>query len=171
MKLLRYVKILLLSVTVICLSVFVYSNYSAPYIVDGKSMEPTFNDGKRLEVNRFAYNLSEMDRFDIVVFHANSKEDYVKRIVGFPGETIEYRNDSLYINGEFVAEPFLEQLKKGQQTPYTEDFTLHEQIGIKRIPQDKIFVMGDNRPNSLDSRSFGCIDIDQVVGKVKERTN
>ena len=169
MNLLRYVKILLLSVIVVCLTGFMYSNYSAHYIVDGKSMEPTFVDGNKLEVNRFAYNVSEMNRFDVIVFHANSQEDYVKRIIGFPGETIEYRNDALYVNGEFVAEPFLKQLKKGEPAPYTEDFTLDEQLGIKHIPQDKIFVMGDNRPNSLDSRSFGCIDIDQVVVKVKER--
>ena len=74
---------------------FVFSNY----MVEGKSMMPTLQSGNLLIVNKIRYESAPIHRFDVVVFHANQKEDYVKRVIGLPGDRIEYKNDVLYING------------------------------------------------------------------------
>src|SRR5699024_7440649 len=101
------------------------------------------------------------------VFHANTKDDYVKRVIGLPGDEIVYKQDKLYVNGEYVQEGFLHSLKVGStHEPFTNDFTLMEITGQKKVPEGKLFVMGDNRPDSLDSRSIGFISIEQLVGKV-----
>ncbi len=98
------------------------------------------------------------------------KEDYVKRIIGLPGDHIEYKHDKLYINGQFVDEPYLEKYKKeinGRQL--TGDFTLEELTKEKTVPPGYIFVVGDNRLGSWDSRHFGFVKADTVVGKVDLR--
>lgn len=98
------------------------------------------------------------------------KEDYVKRIIGLPGDHIEYKHDKLYINGQFVDEPYLETYKKetnGRQL--TGDFKLEELTKEKFVPPGSIFVVGDNRLGSWDSRHFGFVKADTVVGKVDLR--
>lgn len=166
MNSLRLRKIISISVIVIGLGFLIYSALFVSYVVDGKSMNPTFDDGNMLKVNRVAYNLKEINRFDIVVFHANKEEDYVKRVIGLPGDTIEYKNDRLYINNKYVEEPFLHYLRQGKRVPYTEDFKIKDVTEKTKVPKNKLFLMGDNRPESLDSRSFGFIEMDQIVGKV-----
>lgn len=137
------------------------------YVVDGESMEPTLHDGNMLMVNKVAYGLKNVDRFDVVVFHKNEKEDYVKRVIGLPGDEIQYKNDKLYINGEYVEEEYLDIYKqKSDESLYTEDFDLKDVTGKQEVPKNSLFVMGDNRGNSLDSRTFGFIGIDELVGKV-----
>ncbi|WP_164669544.1 signal peptidase I [Virgibacillus doumboii] len=147
---------------------FVFRSFIfASYVVDGESMEPTLYDGNLLMVNKVVYDLTDVDRFDVIVFHANSKDDYVKRVIGLPGDEIEYKGDKLYINGEYVEEEFLEPLKNmDDMGPYTNDFTLEETTGKKKVPEGKLFVLGDNREDSLDSREFGFVSIEQLVGKV-----
>ncbi|MBU5266204.1 signal peptidase I [Virgibacillus proomii] len=144
------------------------STFFASYVVEGESMEPTLNDGNLLMVNTFVYDLTEVDRFDVIVFHANQKEDYVKRVIGIPGDKISYRDDKLYINGEYVEEAFLDNYTHARisDKPRTESFTLKEITGEETVPEGKLFVMGDNRQESLDSRSFGFISETQLVGKV-----
>ncbi|MGY0692830.1 signal peptidase I [Virgibacillus sp. FSP13] len=139
----------------------------ASYVVDGESMEPTLYDGNLLMVNKVIYDLKDVDRFDVIVFHANKQEDYVKRVIGLPGDKIKYENDKLFINNEYVEEDFLYPFKNanGKKT-FTEDFSLMETTGSRQVPHDKLFVMGDNRENSLDSRAFGFISVEQLVGKV-----
>ncbi|MFC4559183.1 signal peptidase I [Virgibacillus kekensis] len=161
-------KIIPVVILAIALAFIFRSFFFASYIVDGESMQPTLYDGNMLMVNKLAYDLTDVDRFDVVVFHANSKEDYVKRVIGLPGDKIEYRNDKLYINSKHVEEPFLEPLKKREYTmgPFTNDFTLKEVTGKSRVPEGKIFVMGDNRRDSLDSRVFGFVSVKKLVGKV-----
>lgn len=139
----------------------------ASYAVSGESMEPTLYDGNMLMVNKVVYDIKDVDRFDVVVFHATQQEDYVKRVVGLPGDEIQYKDDKLYVNGDYVDEPFLEPFSADSESfPYTKDFTLEEKTGATKVPDDKLFVMGDNRDNSLDSRAFGFISQDQLVGKV-----
>lgn len=139
------------------------------YVVDGESMMPTLEDGNLLIINKIEYNITNLERFDVIVFHANDKDDYVKRVIGLPGDHIEYKNDILYVNGKKVLEPFLASYKEKITGKLTKDFTLKKLINQQTIPKGYIFVMGDNRNGSYDSRHFGLISLDQVVGKVNLR--
>jgi signal peptidase I len=146
--------------------IFFFSNY----VVEGESMMPTLEDGNKLVVNKIGYQIGDFNRFDVIVFHANENEDYVKRIIGLPGDRIEYRDEQLFINGKKYSEPFLEQYRNevlgGRLTG---DFTLDEITGEKIVPKNQLFVLGDNRLGSWDSRHFGFISVNQVVGKVNLR--
>ncbi|WP_332693976.1 signal peptidase I [Halalkalibacter lacteus] len=135
------------------------------YEVQGESMTPNVYDGERFIVNKIGYGFSEPDRFDLVVFHANEEEDYIKRVIGLPGETVFYKDDILYINDKPVEEPFLEQRVADHEWGlYTNDFAIPEVV-----PPGNVLVLGDNRPNSLDSRRLGFIANEQIVGKVDWR--
>ncbi len=150
----------------IVIRTFLFSNY----VVEGESMMPTLQDGNKLVVNKIGYQIGELHRFDVVVFHANEKEDYVKRIIGLPGDKIEYKNDKLYINGDYYPEPYLDKYKKQYiGSKLTGDFTLKEITEKQTVPKGKIFVLGDNRRGSMDSRYFGFVNKEQVVGKVDLR--
>ncbi|MEQ6391368.1 signal peptidase I [Bacillaceae bacterium S4-13-58] len=141
----------------------------ATYVVDGKSMEPTLHDGNLLMVNKVIYDWKDVNRFDVIVFHRNEQDDYVKRVIGIEGDSIEYKNDRLYVNGEFQEEAYLQPFREEAVGKLTEDFTLKEITGEATVPKGYIFVMGDNRQRSLDSRKFGFVPIDLVVGKVDAR--
>lgn len=150
--------------------IFIRTFFFSSYVVEGKSMMPTLQDGNKLVVNKFGYKISDFNRFDVIVFHANKKEDYVKRIIGLPGDQIEYRNDRLFVNGKKVDEPYLDVYRKQiHGGKFTGDFTLKEITGQQKVPKGKLFVLGDNRLGSWDSRHFGFISVGQVVGKVDLR--
>src|SRR5699024_3656478 len=89
------------------LAIIFRSNLFASYIVNGESMEPTLYDGNLLMVNKVVYNLTDIERFDIVVFHADEQDDYVKRVVGLPGDAIVYKAGKLFINGVCMVVPFM----------------------------------------------------------------
>ncbi|EST10282.1 signal peptidase I [Sporolactobacillus laevolacticus] len=151
---------------VIIVRTFILGNY----IVDGPSMEPTLYNGDRLIVNKINYKLSQPKRFDVVIFHATKTDDYVKRVIGLPGDTIRYSNDQLYVNGKPVNEPFLKEKKNSMLAgQLTWDFTLKELTGKERVPKGMLWVMGDNRQNSTDSRVFHFVSERKVVGKVDLR--
>lgn len=130
---------------------FVFS----PIKVNGTSMEPNLKDGDIMIMNEIGYYLNGVNRFDIVVVNTND-EKIIKRIIGLPGEKVEYKDNKLYINDKEIVENF----KHGE----TNDFSLLE-LGIETIPQNHYFVVGDNRGNSKDSRSIGVINKDRIVGK------
>jgi signal peptidase I len=139
-----------------------------PIVVDGISMMPTLTNGDKMIVNKIGYTIGEPKRFDIVVFHAPEQKDYIKRIIGLPGDEIEYQNDILYVNGEAQEEPYLDQYKaENPDGPFTEDFTLEEKIGSKTVPEGHVFVLGDNRLKSKDSRHIGTIKTDEIIGNTK----
>ncbi|PWU67764.1 signal peptidase I [Gracilibacillus dipsosauri] len=148
------------------LAFFFRSYLFASYVVNGKSMEPTLHDGNLLMVNKMIYDLKEIERFDVIVFHANKEEDYVKRVIGIPGDHIAYRDDTLYLNGNPVEEPYLEPFRESEERPLTDEFTLEELTGESKVPPNMLFVLGDNRTKSFDSREIGFIDQSSVVGKV-----
>lgn len=137
------------------------------YRVEGGSMQPTLEEGHQFSVNKVILDLK---RFDIVVFNGpKGKDAYIKRVIGLPGDELYYKNDQLFINGKAIEEPDLKNLKKN--VPFgrlTADFTLKETTGKKTIPQDFLFVIGDNRRVSHDSRHFGLIREDDVIGKVRD---
>jgi signal peptidase I len=140
--------------------------FFAPIVVDGFSMMPTLHTQDRMIVNKFSYKTGEPKRFDIVVFHATIDKDYIKRVIGLPGDHVEYKNDTLYINGEEFEEPYLEEYKNQLiDGPLTEPFDLESIIGQSTVPEGQIFVMGDNRRQSKDSRHIGTVPIEEVMGK------
>lgn len=141
---------------------FVFANY----IVYGQSMMPTIQDGERIIVNKIDYEWREPERFDLIIFHADEESDYIKRIIGLPGDDIYYENDTLYVNGEEVEEEFLEETRSENGTEiFTDDFTLQDLTDELVVPEDHVFVMGDNRKNSIDSRQIGFIPEEEIVGK------
>ncbi|MFC0470557.1 signal peptidase I [Halalkalibacter kiskunsagensis] len=145
----------------ILIRTFLFTSYE----VQGESMTPSVYDGERFIVNKIGYGFSEPDRFDLVVFHANEEEDYIKRVIGLPGDVVFYQDDILYINDRAVEEPFLKQKVADHKWGlYTNDFSIPE-----AVPLGHVFVLGDNRPNSLDSRRLGFISNEQIVGKVDWR--
>ncbi len=138
----------------------------APILVDGLSMMPTLKDQDRMVVNKIAYKIGEPERFDIVVFHATEEKDYIKRVIGLPGDTIEYKEDTLYVNGTAYEEPYLADYKEQViDGPLTEPFTLEEITGEVTVPEGEVFVMGDNRRYSKDSRHIGTVEISEILGK------
>lgn len=140
--------------------------FFSPIIVEGASMTPTLQDQERVIVTK----IGEPKRFDIIVFHATENKDYIKRVIGLPGDRVEYKNDTLYINGKPYPEPYLDERKKEltDNGPLTDSFTLKETaVGSDIVPEGCLFVMGDNRRNSKDSRHIGAISMEKVVGTAK----
>ena len=124
-------------------------------LVEGSSMEPTLHNGQRLLINRLSY-LSPTDpqRGDIVVFKAwDQDEDYIKRVIGVPGDEIEIRGNEILVNGAMLDEPYLDR---------TIDYG---HIGPLVMAPDYFYVMGDNRGNSSDSRLHGPLSREQILGK------
>ncbi|MGM7700095.1 signal peptidase I [Pseudalkalibacillus sp. Hm43] len=146
---------------------FLFTNY----VVFGESMMPTIQEGNRLIVNKINYDISDPNRFDLIVFRANEQEDYIKRVIGLPGDKIEYRNDKLFINDKPVEEPYLERFREDLQqgSQLTGDFTLKDITKKERVPEGTVFVLGDNRLHSIDSRHIGFVPVENIVGEVNLR--
>lgn len=151
----------------IILVVFIRTFLVTNYEVVGQSMMPTLHNKDKVIVNKF----SSIDRMDIVIFHSDEREDYVKRVIGLPGDIISYENDELFINNKKIDEPYLESYSAfdNPDENFTENFELEELTGSKRVPPDKLFVLGDNRISSMDSRYFHFVDKSEVVGEVQAR--
>ena len=127
--------------------------------VVGSSMSPTLNDEEVLILNKFNYRIFDIERGDIVSLDYEDTKYLIKRIIGLPGDTVEIKNNILYINGEEYPEDYL-----ADDIEYP-DFSLVD-LGYDVIPEDMYLVLGDNRENSLDSREIGLISKDSVNGKI-----
>ena len=154
---------LVLAAILIGLRHFVFT----PVVVKGDSMDPTLIDGERV----IALKNTEVKRFDIVTFPApdDPGKNYIKRVIGLPGDTVEYKNDELYINGKKYEEAYLDEFK-GKLTddqPLTYDFNLSELFGSEKVPEGELFVLGDNRRISKDSRIIGMIKEKDIMADVK----
>lgn len=150
-----YLKIFLVLVLVIMIRVFVIDIIT----VEGISMYPTLNEyHDKVILEKYKQFTDDYDRGDIVVVKLENR-NIIKRVIGLPNETIKIKNSDVYINGELLEEPYLDDSVKTYP-----DMTI-------KIPSDSIFVMGDNRENSLDSRSIGAIKIDDIMGKSVYRFN
>ena len=124
-------------------------------IVDGNSMYPTLEDGERVIINKFSYLVTNPHRGDIVIIEHDEK-NYVKRVIGMPNETIEMKDYTLYIDGEALSSSYVSRDVE----------ILTGNFGPIEIPEDYYFVMGDNRPVSLDSRhELGLIHRSEITGK------
>lgn len=150
----KFIKELIPYVVITMIVILIRMFIISPVRVDGTSMYPTLSNNEFLLLSKYDQSY---DRFDIVVLKYN-KERLVKRIIGLPGETVEYKNNKLYINGKEMEEPFI--------AIETDDFNL-KQLGYDKIPENYYFVVGDNRGASLDSRMIGLINKKDLQGTIK----
>jgi signal peptidase I len=129
------------------------------FFIPSLSMYPTLDKGDRVLVNKLSYKVHEVHRGDIVVFDRpegqpeSEIKDLIKRVIGLPGETVEAKDGVVYIDGRELDEPYLVNGVTTENLPRTE------------VPPGHVFVMGDNRNDSSDSRVFGAIDEDTIVGR------
>lgn len=165
-------------------------------VISGESMYPTLHNEESVFLNKIYYKVSKPKYNDLVVFKSHNSDDdfFVKRIIGLPGDTIEIKEGILYRNGAIVKESYLDSeyidnFEKIRNSKFTFDFSLEEHAydnsfdylstlklselkdlesenGLIKIPDNYYFVMGDNRPESLDSREIGLIDKESIEGKV-----
>lgn len=153
-------------VTSLIVFVIIYGGIIFPEIVLGASMEPTLYTGERIFVEKLSKHVSDFSRGDIVVLHppGDDNEDYVKRVVGLPGDVIKIVNCHVYISTDgnkfILSEPYL-----SGGTCTIDGPKLKEGVA-QRIPDNMYVVLGDNRQNSRDSRSFGFVDKGRILGKV-----
>lgn len=121
--------------------------------VENISMQPTLHEGEFILVNKLAYRLGDFHRGDIVVFHypRDPAEDYIKRVIGLPGDTVVIENGQVMVNGQILDEPYIKAPPQYANT--------------WQIPEGQVFVLGDNRNQSSDSHSWGFVPRDLFVGK------
>jgi signal peptidase I len=128
--------------------------------IPSKSMVPTLEVGDRVFVNKFIYRFHPPERHDIIVFESDEgsteggQEDLIKRVVGLPGDEISVQDGTLFVNGERQEEPYV-----NKQFPDTSSF------GPTVVPEGKVFVMGDNRADSRDSRYIGPVPLENIEGE------
>ena len=121
--------------------------------VYGQSMEPNLHAAQRLIVEKVSYKLHTPERGDIVVIHVEGFDHpLIKRVIGLPGETVEIHDNRVVIDGELLEEPYLDDVRQSNYGP-------------TYVESSHVFVMGDNRPASNDSRYFGAVLLDKIVGR------
>jgi signal peptidase I len=126
------------------------------FVIEGACMEPALHSHEKIIVNKLLYRLKEPSVGDVVVFAypLEPEKDFIKRVVGVPGDVIEISEGYLFRNGKKMAEPFVPEYVFGKYGPV-------------KVPKGKLCVMGDNRNNSHDSRSWGLLDRSQVKGRAE----
>ena len=140
------------------------------YYIPSPSMNPTLLEGDRILVNKVSYNLHSVNRGDLVVFSAQEEtggeDDLIKRVIGLPGEFVTVGDGKMEINGGLLLEPYLPLLT--EINPFATPVNCvnrQEETSGCRVPGDHVFVMGDNRSNSRDSRFFGPVPVEDVEGR------
>lgn len=117
------------------------------------SMQPTLKEQDLLLVNKLAYRFGTPKHGDVIVFHFNGddKEDYIKRVIGLPGDLVEIQSGVVRVNGQALTEPYIMEMPTYN--------------GTWEVPEDQLFVLGDNRNHSSDSHQWGTVKMEWVVGK------
>lgn len=143
---------------ILSLAVYSLANLlTVRFVVDGPSMNPTFATGQFLLVSPMNYILGQPERGDIMVFHLpqDRSRDFIKRLIGLPQDAIEIRDTLVYVNGQPLAEPYLIEACEPQ----------HCSDGFWQLSANEYFLLGDNRNQSYDSRSFGAIPRELIIGE------
>lgn len=152
-----------LETIVVSLAIFavVYVFLFQPHQVDGRSMEPNFHNGEYILTDKISYRLHSPNRGDVVVFHSPQDErvDFIKRIIAVPGDTLKLAGGYVYLNGQRLEEPYINDPGQVLSGRY-----LREGDEIK-VPEDQYLVMGDNRLHSSDSREWGFVTSAELVGR------
>ncbi len=120
--------------------------------IEGQSMEPNLHDNEYVLIDKISYLLHTPERGDVVVLLRPGERDYIKRIIGLPGDTVEVRGGQVVVNGLVLEEPYINQ-------------AIRVDIPARQVEPERYFVMGDNRNNSSDSRSFGTVAAKDIVGR------
>jgi signal peptidase I len=140
----------------------------AHFVVEGESMLSTLHSGDRVFVNKLSYRLHEPHRGDVVVLHeltGASERDLIKRVIALEGESLEIRNCEVFIDEDPNDAAPPKQLIEPYLDPQVVAGTSWCEFGPQLVPEDNVFVMGDNRPGSSDSRTLGPIPINDIVGR------
>ncbi|MFD1395669.1 signal peptidase I [Kroppenstedtia eburnea] len=146
--------ILVAAILMLVVRVFLF----APYEVHGESMYPTFKGKELLIVNMWIYHVSEPEYGDIVVFHTEEDRDFIKRVIGKPGDRIAVEGGRVIRNGKPLTEPYI------RKDPFAGP-QVKRRMPETVVPKGHLFVLGDNRSNSRDSRDLGAIKVSEVVGR------
>lgn len=142
--------------------IVVYLFIMQPNQVKGASMEPTFDSGDYIMTSKVTYKFRPPQRGDVIVFKSPKNPDieYIKRVVGLPGDQVVIKNSQVFINDNLVPETYIAEATNVWDGGYAKE-------GVPMtVPDNYLFVMGDNRPRSSDSREFGPIPIDSIIGYV-----
>lgn len=157
-------------VVALVIAITVRSLLLQQFYISGPSMEATMFQDNRVLVNKLSYRLHDIHRGDVVVFdrvtvdgQVVQHDDLIKRVIGLSGETISIKNCQVFINGKLLPEPYLNDYDLAQTS--LDDRCRVPVMEETLIPKDHLFVMGDNRPQSFDSRMFGSIEQNLVVGR------
>lgn len=142
-----------------------------PFIVDGESMEPNFLNRERIIVNKVLYDFREPKRGEVIVFHVpDEQRDFIKRVIAVPGDTVKVQGDTVYVNGKAIDEPYLKAAiakAHAEGREYNNADFPNAQYPDGTVPPGTLFVMGDHRDNSKDSRMIGYIPMSRVVGRAE----
>lgn len=140
----------------------VYWLIAQPHKVSGSSMYPNFKDGDYILTDKVSYKLGKPQRGDVIVFKnpKDKAQDFIKRIIGVPGDKFRIEGGRVYLNGKLLDEPYI---RPGIYTGPEATIQEGEEI---TVPQGKLLVLGDNRPASSDSRDWGFIEFNEIIGKV-----
>lgn len=142
--------------------IVVYLFVMQPNQVKGASMDPSFNSGDYIFTSKITYKFRQFQRGDVVVFKSPKNPDieYIKRIIGLPGDRVKIEDEEVYVNGAKLSEPYIAAKTNLWDGGYSKN---GEEIVV---PDGELFVMGDNRPRSSDSREFGPVPESSVIGQV-----
>lgn len=142
--------------------VVVYLFVVQPHQVKGKSMYPTYDSAEYILTNKISYKFRLPARGEVIILESpkNKDIDFIKRIIALPGEHIRIENGKIYVNGTLFTEPYL-----NVETPLFPGGFMREGLEVT-VPENNYFVMGDNRPGSSDSREFGFVPFENIIGQV-----
>ncbi|AHV97895.1 signal peptidase I [Paenibacillus sabinae] len=140
-----------------------------PFIVDGPSMQPNFHTGERVIVNEILYDIRSPQRGEVIVFHVPSEgRDFIKRVIAVAGDTVKVEGDVVTVNGQKVNETYIQKAidqKHANNQLYNDKNFPNEDFKDGKVPEGHVFVMGDNRSDSTDSRMIGYVPLGDIVGR------